>query len=600
MSIQRPTINRLLPALLGPLIASTAFAAPPGLSFTGLPRQAATLAEVRDPTSGSVHSQAFVLDRAQRVRMEAVGADFETARRMSHPRHFIARLVMHFVRSAERFDDEVWPANAWILDANTRAVVWELRNAGTDRNRDGLDAFDGEIELPRGTYEVYYSFFPPQVWRDHGGRHWFTNNGPGFRSAGLRIRGDGRALGEVRPPAEAEPGVIVAFHGLGDDAQERIGFMLERATDVEIRAIGEAGPGTTYDYGWLINADTRERVWEFTYNQSEAAGGAAKNRLSFTRMRLPAGRYAAFFVTDGSHSPASWNAPPPYDPSAYGLSIRVADRAARAAFRTFTYEPAPRDQAIAALTGVGDSEYRSQGFTVARPVGLRVFALGEGRRDQMFDYAWITNAATGQPVWEMTHDLTEHAGGGSKNRLFDGIIRLEPGNYMVHYVSDDSHAAGNWNDAPPADRDYWGVSLLLLDARDRAAISDYDPAADPSIAARLVGMRDGQVARRRFSMDRDGAVRVYALGEGSGGTMYDYAYIQDSRTGRRVWEMSYQDTDHAGGASKNRVFDGSIRLPAGEYELVYRTDDSHAFGAWNSTPPRDFTNWGVTVYRTAH
>ena len=51
--------------------------------------------------------------------------------------------------------------------------------------------------------------------------------------------------------------------------------------------------------------------------------------------------------------------------------------------------------------------------------------------------------------------------------------------------------------------------------------------------------------------------------------------------------MAYSDTDHAGGARKNRVFDGILRIPAGEYRLVYRSDDSHSFADCNMSPPDD-------------
>jgi hypothetical protein len=253
------------------------------------------------------------------------------------------------------------------------------------------------------------------------------------------------------------------------------------------------------------------------------------------------------------------------------------DPADRPALRTFEYEPVPRAQAIVALTGVRDDEYRSQGFTVKRPIGVRIFALGEGSDGDLFDRAWITNATSGAVVWDMDQVHTEHAGGSSKNRLFDGVIRLEPGNYMAHY---------------------WGVTVLPAVGRlDANVITPYDPDADPDIIARIVGVRDNQVSRRRFTMEQDGAVRIRALGEGVGEEMVDYAYIQDAESGQRVWEMRYADTEHAGGAEKNRVFDGAIRLRAGDYELVYRTDDSHAFGAWNATPPRDVHGWGVRLYR---
>ncbi len=54
---------------------------------------------------------------------------------------------------------------------------------------------------------------------------------------------------------------------------------------------------------------------------------------------------------------------------------------------------------------------------------------------------------------------------------------------------------------------------------------------------------------------------------------------------------------HAGGARKNRVYDGVIKLPPGEYVVRWRSDDSHSFGNWNMEPPEDRAHWGVTVYR---
>jgi hypothetical protein len=575
---------------------------PPSLVFRTFRKQQPTLAEIRAVPAGAVRAKAFSLPEERELRIEATGADNETIRRLTGGRNFIARLVMSLMRRDEHFEDEVWPGNAWILDADTREIVWELRGSEADRDRHGLLRYEAEIELPRGNYEAYYAFFPVE-WNfgDDGWKSWLTGEGDGersFRQLGLEIRGNGRSLGDVSRAALNDPTTVVSFNRVGDDAHERIGFVLERPAEIEIRALGEASGSTTYDYGWVIDANTRERIWQFTYEDSDPAGGAEKNRVSRTRVTLPAGRYAAFFVTDDSHSPASWNSAPPYDPFRYGLTIRVTDPASRGAIRTFEYEPAPRDQAIAALTGVRDSEYRSQGFTLKKAMGVRVFALGEGMGDEMYDRAWITSGPAGRTVWEMTMDATEHAGGAEKNRLFDGVIRLEPGSYVVHYATDDSHATDAWNDAPPADRNYWGVTLLPSSgALDRDAVVPYDPADDPAIIARLTGIRDNQVSRRRFTMPADGAVRVYALGEGMGDEMYDFAWIEDTRTGDRMWEMRYADTEHAGGADKNRLFDGAIRLARGEYELVYRTDDSHAFGAWNSEPPRDVASWGVTLFR---
>ena len=54
-------------------------------------------------------------------------------------------------------------------------------------------------------------------------------------------------------------------------------------------------------------------------------------------------------------------------------------------------------------------------------------------------------------------------------------------------------------------------------------------------------------------------------------------------------------TDGAGGASKNRLYQGTLELDAGSYVLHYRTDDSHAYRDWNATPPDDPEAWGVQV-----
>ena len=57
--------------------------------------------------------------------------------------------------------------------------------------------------------------------------------------------------------------------------------------------------------------------------------------------------------------------------------------------------------------------------------------------------------------------------------------------------------------------------------------------------------------------------------------------------GNVVWRMTYSDTDHAGGARENRVFDRILRIPAGEYRVVYQSDGSHSFGDCNMSPPDD-------------
>ena len=59
--------------------------------------------------------------------------------------------------------------------------------------------------------------------------------------------------------------------------------------------------------------------------------------------------------------------------------------------------------------------------------------------------------------------------------------------------------------------------------------------------------------------------------------------------------MTYRNTEPAGGASKNRLYDDIVILDKGEYEVNYVTDGSHSFNDWNSAKPRDPSGWGITI-----
>jgi hypothetical protein len=381
--------------------------------------------------------------------------------------------------------------------------------------------------------------------------------------------------------------------------------------EIQIYAIGETGwddnwdwgsrrrseDQEVYDFGWIINTQTRGKVWKMTYAGSKHAGGAPKNRLVDQTISLPAGSYAAFFVTDDSHSERRWNAPPPYDPMFWGITVRVKDSAMRAYVKKFDYESAPDKNVIVAFTKLGDDEFRSAGFVLNRPMNLRIYALGEGRDNDMFDYGWIVDAKTHKKVWEMDYGKTEHAGGAGKNRLFDGTVRLDKGSYLAYFRTDDSHSYFNWNSSRPYEAEHWGITIMAADGNfNPADVGAYKEEEDKSILAQLTQMRDHDHERKNFTLKRDTEVRIYAIGEGRNDDMFDYGRIEEANTGKVVWEMTYRMTEHAGGASKNRMYDDVISLKAGEYVLHYETDDSHSFNDWNSDPPHDPVNYGITLY----
>ncbi len=560
------------------------------------------LVEIAKLSPRTLKVEGFTLDRGQDLQLKATGLN--TSRR--HP----------------------FTANAWILNAQTREVVWEMKEANTKRRDRYLRDFEGPLSLPAGTYEVYYSSFSyfndgfnvnnigkaityvyDSIFEKKDSRHhdgnWEEGNWDDYRreydELGLTIKGSGKKLDEKALLAfveAAKSDAVINMSALWDEEYKRQGFILSQPTGLNLYAIGEAGYESDYDYGWIIDVKTREKVWKFTYDNSEPAGGAEKNRMFKGSVKLPAGTYAAIFVTDDSHSYRRWNSPPPYDPEFWGLIVRTSNPSDRANVRLYEYEDLPKKNVFLELTRVRDDEYLTKGFTLKQPLDVRVYAVGEGRDGDMFDYGWIMETKSRKKVWTMDYRETEHGGGADKNRLFDDVVRLDKGSYLVYYVTDGSHSYRDWNSSAPFDQERWGVTLLASSENfDASQVAEYVPEADANVLAQIDNVRDDQNKQLRFSLDKNAEVRVYALGEGRDGDMFDYGWIEDARTGRVVWEMSYRMTEHAGGAHKNRVFDGNVYLKAGEYELHYQSDGSHSWRDWNDDAPHDPMHWGITVYR---
>ncbi|HLQ59999.1 MAG TPA: hypothetical protein VK113_10830, partial [Gemmatimonadales bacterium] len=513
-----------------------------------------------------------------------------------------------------------WPAAAWILDARTRAVVWDLRAVDTRRESNGLRRFSGTVHLPAGTYEAHYASYPASsiTWNGdinlslkeivqlgrrakYGGPYVETGV---YKQFGLNIQGVGRAASQddINAAHTAFTASAIATIVPDRNSSMRKSFEITRATAVEIYAIAELKVDGEFDYGWILNADTHKRVWTMTYATTDPAGGAAKNRMVRETLQLKAGHYVVYFVCDDSHGPDEWNNVPATDPGFWGLTLRVADPAARASVKPFEYEPVPQGQTIVSMIGIRDDEMRSAGFALRRPMDVHIYALGEGTSDKMSDYAWIVDEEQHKRVWAMRYNDTEHAGGAEKNRLFDGTIHLAAGNYLVYYHSDGSHSYNDWNGAPPAEGRYWGVSVFPANRRLNPA--DIGPfmrtrgAGTNTTLAQLTHMGNDEDASTTLRLTEQTRLRILAVGEGRNGEMFDYGWIEDS-DGRTVWKMKYAETDPAGGSDKNRSVDGVITLPAGNYVLRYRSDGSHSYNDWNTDPPDDPESWGISVFRMA-
>jgi signal transduction histidine kinase/ligand-binding sensor domain-containing protein len=120
------------------------------------------------------------------------------------------------------------------------------------------------------------------------------------------------------------------------------------------------------------------------------------------------------------------------------------------------------DQKIASIEKVTDNKDISVPVEIKTAGTYWVMSVGEIDGLSRADFGWIENEKK-DTVWLIgDFDNTFHAGGAPKNRIDIRTINLEPGNYTLHYKTDDSHAYGKWNEAAPNQATLYGIALLKL------------------------------------------------------------------------------------------------------------------------------------------
>jgi hypothetical protein len=545
---------------------------------------------------GDLLSDGFILNAKTRINIHAVGSGFD-------------------------YSDYLY-AYGWIINADSREPVWVLEEQDTRSigRRYNLREFDDEITLDAGRYECYFYAGAPYISTD-GTEITIDNLGDAIDIIGsafdqekkkrkyldpdedytdllLTITAPAGSFAKFDPLAKLRENAIVECLQPGDDYSVKKGFTLKKEMSLKIIAIGEysTSDGVFVDYGWIINADTRKKVWQMDKWNTSWAGGGRKNRGFNENVVLPAGNYLANYVTDDSHSFEDWNTPPPYDPMHYGLIISPANAADKQ--YVSAYEDTYSEPIVIQMTKIRDNEFVSKGFTLKNETNLHVVAIGEyGYDDAFADYGWFENLSNNEKVWEMTEDNTEHAGGASKNRKFDGIVTLPAGNYMAYYVSDDSHSYRDWNSTAPIDKEMWGLTIFGMGKNfNPASVQFFDEIPNNNtILAKLTGLGDDEDVEKRFEITTAQKIHIYALGEGKEGEMYDYGWIENERNGDVVWEMTYRMTRYAGGAKKNRSVDADLLLQPGKYSVHFITDGSHSFPDFNEERPDNPQKWGILI-----
>ena len=498
----------------------------------------------------------------------------------------------------------------WILNLSTREVVWELEDARSSRYKvRGLREFDDEIKLSKGDYEVFFSTYNFHSGKDYKSDDFFeiikdvlggnlnlnkSLKSKYFDHLMLSFTGAGNSIQNAEQNYKKDQHIVYQAIKIKDHVNKEIGISVNKNTDFFIYAIGEIRRKQLFDYAWIEDATTFEQVWQFNYRNSSHAGGGRKNRVFNDKVRLKKGKYILHIISDDSHSYSRWNTTPPYDPDYWGITLWVKE-SQRSYVEKFDAREGIESTDLVSISKVGDDEHHIRDFQVKKASTVRIFAIGEGDRD-MYDYGWIADAYTGEKVWEMKYRATKHAGGAEKNRQINEIISLPKGYYFLEYRSDDSHSYEEWNASPPNKPRKWGVSLMETDRSSKNAIREFDFKNSDQRIERIIRVKNDENESRPFQIEKDQTVVVYALGEGSNRTMFDYGYITNEK-GRVIWEMNYRNTSHAGGGSKNRQVYQLIDLKKGNYTLHYVSDDSHSYNDWNVEPPEDERHWGISVYQ---
>lgn len=509
----------------------------------------------------------------------------------------------------------------WILDSKSRKVVWNLIEDANDeffKNDDpGRFTFKKEVKLPAGQYELYYAAgmnnnrFGNKNYNfeinDLGdlfnlifseNNHNDINEYKDVKTSKFKMTlsipvNNFTEIGWDQKVNEFSKNALVSIVRVGNNESIKKSFTVTDAIKLNILEIGEQSDGEMYDFASIVNANTYEKVWPNAETKYKKAGGGNKNKSTFQTISLPKGTYTLLYTSDDSHSYDKWNVLPPYDPQFWGVTIWPDEGDKGKAMVADSFDPF-----VLKLNKAKNNDYLSQGFTLKKDMKIRVICEGESSGDfDMADYGWLVNTDTHKNVWEFTQRKSQYAGGADKNKLINEEVSLPKGNYIAYFVTDDSHAYGKWNSAPPLAPELWGLSILIDKDQDSFVLSNSQTSSDNQILAEIVRVRDDERLSKNFTLDKESKVRVYAIGEGDDDELVDAGWIKNRSTGKVVWEMTYRTSENAGGAEKNRMFDGIIMLPAGEYTVYYETDDSHSYHDWNETPPYDQEHYGITVYK---
>ena len=263
--------------------------------------------------------------------------------------------------------------------------------------------------------------------------------------------------------------------------------------------------------------------------------------------------------------------------------------------------------------GWDEDRLRHEAFRLDRPVRLAIDATGSFETDSaLAAYGWIVRREDRAVVWQMTPQ------GAVRDRATLAVtadtVTLGAGTYDAYFATfgdpllpvQGAESVGEWmagllrfgNRAWESDQSKWAFRIDPVHPGDDAfahrltGADERDAApAGPGLvwAGGPAGHRDDLAYS--FTVSEPTALRIDAIGELYRGQT-DYGWIADLVTGERVWEMTPDNTEPAGGSVKNRRFRGTLDLAPGLYRATFETD---AVRCWASEHGYRWLNLGGGV-----
>ncbi len=364
---------------------------------------------------------------------------------------------------------------ARISRVSDNVVVWDMANSpmiwagGSIKNQ----KVETTITLPRGFYHVSYTTDDSHAYDD-----WTGNPPLNPVSWGIIMTvadSTSRAHVAAFDPWNGRLPRIASFSCVGPDELLEDTFTLPDTTTVLISSVGEIIGSSAYDYAVLLrrppNTVGAEEIWSMESADTRHAGGADKNRLAEAFLTLEPGTYELSYRTDGTHDCEDFNGDEPDNPDRWGATLFAFDPDFDLSTVTRSESPpgdiehigvdslgAPTGEVLVRFKRVRNDEHRRASFELEDSGTIRIYALGEILPSGAYDYAWIEDA-NGEIIWTMSRENTTTAGGSAKNRLFNGSLVLDAGRYTVHYITDGSHAYGDFSQ-PPNDPTAWGIVIF--------------------------------------------------------------------------------------------------------------------------------------------